>query len=158
MAIKEVEKDELEITKNWKDTVTIEFQTCRPIVNGSPVPRINNVFNLLFYSEGMNEPVGNIFYFDVNERNRSCEFGYKINPEFRNLGYGKQMLREFISHMFANKNYNKLYCQTASFNIPSIKMLRRLGFNLDGILREHHELGGKFYDDYIYSILKSEWV
>lgn len=157
MSLIEAEKDDLERIKNWNDSVTIEFQTCRPVLNGFPVTRINNVFNFLFYTEHSDIPMGNIFYFDVNERNRSCEFGYKINPDFRNQGYGKEMLKEFISYMFTKKNFNKLYCQTASFNIPSVKMLQRLGFNLDGILREHHELGGKFYDDYVYSVLKSEW-
>ncbi|MEH2115208.1 MAG: GNAT family protein [Nostoc sp.] len=33
----------------------------------------------------------------------------------------------------------------------------KLGFHRDGILREHHELDGKLWDDYIYSILRSEW-
>ena len=116
------------------------------------------MFYFLYYEEGISEPVGKIFYFDVNQRNRSCEFGYNIAPEFRNKGYGKKMLKEFINHMFTKENYNKLYCQTASFNIPSVKMLERLGFKRDGVLREHHELDGKLYDDYVYSLLSSEVV
>ena len=67
------------------------------------------------------------------------------------------MLTEFISHMFTDKNFNKLHCQTASFNEPSVKMLERLGFSRDAVLREHHELDGKLFDDYIYSIIRLEW-
>lgn len=158
MILKEISTDELEIIKDWYGRDSIEFQTCRPIVNNKPAVRINDVTNLLFYVEGMTEPAGNIFYFDVNERNRSCEFGYKVNPDFRNKGLGKLMLINFISHMFGNKNFNKLFCQTAEFNKPSVKMLERIGLKKDGTLREHHELNGKLYDDYVYSILRSEWM
>ena len=53
---------------------------------------------------------------------------------------------------------NKLYCQTGAFNLPSIKLLEKLNFHRDGILREHHELDGKLWDDYIYSVLRREWT
>ncbi len=157
MAIKEADRDGLLKVKNWPEPYRIEQQTCRPIIDGKPSPPIHNVLNFLFYVDNMTDPIGSIFYFNVNERNRSCELGYKINPDYRNKGYGKKMVQEFISHLFTTKDFNKLYCQTASFNKPSVKMLERLGFKRDGILREHHELDGKFYDDYVYSILLSEW-
>jgi ribosomal-protein-alanine N-acetyltransferase len=44
-----------------------------------------------------------------------------------------------------------------SFNIESIQLLEKTGFKRDGILRNHHELNEKFYDDYIFSILNKEW-
>ncbi len=157
MAIKEVCNDELLQIKNWPEPYSIEKQTCRPIIDGKPVPMIFKVFNYLFFTDNIKEPVGSIFYFSVNERNRSCEVGYKINPGYRNKGYGKEMLKEFISLLFTDKNFNKIYCQTASFNISSLKMLEGLGFKKDGILREHHELEGILYDDFVYSILRSEW-
>ena len=143
--------------KEWTAADRLEEVTCRPVINGKRVPRSEEVFHFLFYAENISEPAGYVSYFDINERNRSCEFGYCINPKFRNKGYGKTMLTEFITHMFTNTNLTKLYCQTASFNKPSVKMLESLGFKRDGILREHHELDGKFYDDYVYSVLRPEW-
>ena len=158
MLLKEVSTEELAIIKHWYGADRIEMQSCRPVVNNILTKPVFEVKNFLFFIDELAEPAGNVFYFDVNERNRSCEFGYKINPLYRNKGLGKLMLTQFISHMFGNKNYNKLYCQTAEFNKPSVKMLERIGFRKDGTLREHHELDGKLYDDYIYSILHSEWM
>lgn len=67
------------------------------------------------------------------------------------------MLITAIDYLLTTTELNKLYCQTAAFNIASVKLLDKLGFHRDGILREHHELDGKLWDDYIYSILRSEW-
>jgi hypothetical protein len=47
--------------------------------------------------------------------------------------------------------------QTASFNIPLVHLLESLGLNRDGVLRAHHELDGRFHDDYVYSLLKDKW-
>ena len=67
------------------------------------------------------------------------------------------MLITAIDYLFTTTELNKLYCQTAAFNIGSVKLLEKLSFHRDGILREHHELDGKLWDDYIYSILRSDW-
>ena len=47
---------------------------------------------------------------------------------------------------------NKLMVQTASFNEASLALMRSLGFREDGRLREHHERGGKLYDDVLFSL------
>ncbi|WP_115840406.1 GNAT family N-acetyltransferase [Gottschalkia purinilytica] len=54
-------------------------------------------------------------------------------------------------------NINKITAQVGSFNIESNMLLKSLGFRLDGVLREHHDLDGKLYDDYVYSLLKREY-
>ena len=59
--------------------------------------------------------------------------------------------------LFKNMELNKIYAQTGSFNIESIELLEKMGFQRDGILRNHHELNDVFYDDYIFSILNKEW-
>ncbi|MHC5814569.1 MAG: GNAT family N-acetyltransferase [Nostoc sp.] len=110
-----------------------------------------------FLMDGLEEPVGKFKYFDINPRNRSAEFEYTINPKWRNQGMGTKMLRTAINYLLATTKLNKLYCQTAAFNIASVKLLDKLGFHRDGILREHHELDGKLWDDYIYSILRNKW-
>lgn len=67
------------------------------------------------------------------------------------------MLITAINYLFSTTELNKLYCQTGAFNIASVQLLEKLNFHRDGILREHHELDCKMWDDYIYSILRSEW-
>lgn len=41
--------------------------------------------------------------------------------------------------------------------IPSICLLKKLGFQLDGRMREHYWINGQKYDQLVYSLLKNEW-
>jgi len=42
--------------------------------------------------DGVDEPMGRFRYFDLNPRSRSAEFGYTVNPQFRQQGIGTKML------------------------------------------------------------------
>ena len=146
--------------KEWcKHEGRIEERTCRPTHEGKKLPNSEERKTITFKIPGYDEPVGKFTYFDHNPRNRSCEFGYVLNPKYRGKNLSAKMIGACIDHLFKDQglNLNKLYCQTGSFNIPSVKTLEKLGMTRDAVLREHHELDGKFYDDYIYSILRSEW-
>ena len=143
--------------KDWLGQERLELMTCRPVINGKRVPPSDEVITLAFFDGKDENPVGKFSYFDMNLRNKSAEFGYRINPAKRGQGLGTQMLQAGINYVFQTTELNKLYCQTAAFNQPSIKLLEKLGFHRDGILREHHELDGHLYDDYLCSLLRREW-
>ena len=141
----------------WNDTSRLEEHTCRPVANGVRLPPTDRKLNLVFFDEGISEAVGRVQCFDFNSRNRSAEFGYSVNPLFRGRGVGRCMLTMAITALFDRESLNKLYCQTAEFNVASVRLLESLGMHRDGILREHHELDGKLWDDFVYSILQREW-
>jgi [ribosomal protein S5]-alanine N-acetyltransferase len=141
----------------WSQVSRLEEQTCRPILNGKRVAPGSEVVTFSFVMDGSDELVGRFAYFDLNPRNHSAEFGYTVNPQFRQRGIGTTMLNIAITHLFSTTMLNKLYCQTGAFNLASIKLLEKLNFHQDGVLREHHELDGKLWDDYIYSVLRRDW-
>ena len=141
----------------WSQSSRLEERTCRPVINGQRVPPCSDVITLSFLDDETGEPMGQFVYFDINPRNASAEFGYTVNPSYRQKGVGTRLLTTAITHLFSTTDLNKLYCQTAAFNLPSIKLLKKLNFHRDGILREHHELDGQLWDDYLYSILRREW-
>lgn len=101
--------------------------------------------------------IGRVSLFDYNPRNKAVELGYFIFKEFRNKGYGTEILECIQEFCFDKIEINKLIAQTGSFNKESIKLLEKSGFYREGILREHHEINGFLEDDYIYSILKKEY-
>jgi ribosomal-protein-alanine N-acetyltransferase len=148
------------IFSRWKTASRLEETTCRPIVKGKRIAPDDRVVTLSFFHENFSrlEPVGRFIYFDLNSRNRSTEFGYFVSPDHRNQGIGTTMLTFALDHLFATTDLNKLYCQTAAFNVPSVRLLEKLNFHKDGILREHHELDGTLWDDYVYSMLRREWT
>ena len=148
------------IFHSWNRASRLEERTCRPIIDGKRATPDNCVVPLAFFQDDIDtsELVGRFVYFDINPGNRSAEFGYIVSPKHRNQDIGTKMLTQALEHLFETTDLNKLYCQTAAFNVASIRLLEKLGFHKDGILRKHHELDGTLWDDIIYSILRHEWI
>lgn len=145
-----------DLFKKWQKEERMEKITCRETRKGKPFVN-SKTLSFSFFVGNTKEPVGKFNCFSINKRNKSCEFGYAVNPKQRGKGIGAKMVKQCVSYLFKNYDFNKLYCQTGSFNKPSIKILKSLGFHRDAVLREHHELNGKLVDDYVFSILRSEW-
>jgi len=157
---------------NWNITEKhFELYTCRPLKSQKSYEEyVNNMTDsiqsikdknyILVKKDNYSVPMGKIRLFDYNPRNHSAEFGYYLPEHNRNKGIGSIILEQFINISFDDNDYNlnKLYATTASNNIPSIKLLERYGFKMDGRLREHYWINESKYDQCVYSILKSEWI
>ena len=112
----------------WRAADRLERLTCRPVEDGKRVAPSSEAVTWAFLVDGREEPAGVFSCFDTNPRNRSAEFGYSIHPDMRGEGWGRRMLKEALDEVFASTRLNKLYCQTASFNAPSVRLLTALGF------------------------------
>ncbi len=157
---------------NWNITEEhFEQYTCRPLkLQASYDEYVNNMTDsihstkeknyILVKKDNNSVPLGKVRLFDYNPRNHSAEFGYYLPQQNRNKGLGSVILRKFINISFDGNDYNlnKLYATTASSNIPSMKLLEKHGFKVDGRLREHYWINGSKYDQCVYSILKSELI
>jgi len=157
---------------NWNITErSFEQYTCRPlklqksydeyvISMRASINSIKEKNYILVKKDNYSVPLGKIRLFDYNSRNHSAEFGYYLPEYNRNKGIGSIILGQFIKIAFEDNGYNlnKLCATTASNNIPSIKLLDKYGFSIDGRLREHYWINESKYDQCVYSILKSELI
>ena len=171
--LKEVSTDDekiLAVLHHWNEEETQrEWYTCRPIpplksleeyiqtTKNRLEQRIIRIFVLVDDKES---PYGKITAFDYNPRNQSAEFGYYLPQIHRGKGYGRSLVKTFLNVMFQDNSWqlNKLYATTASGNIPSVKLLERLGFHLDGIMREHYWIAEHVQNQLHYSFLKREYI
>lgn len=147
----------------WRDGM--ERMTCRPVTR-RPDEEIGDFFRSRLddpcsvlcgiYQEGP-LPVGKITASDYNPRNGSAEIGYYLLPDYRGRGLMRWSVSALCGLLFERAGLRKVYAQTGSFNEASVRLLRGLGFHLDGVLREHHELNGEFLDDCVFSLLRREY-
>ncbi|MBN1051271.1 N-acetyltransferase [Clostridium botulinum] len=165
--INKIDLNKLLYIYNWSSKEVQEKMTCRPIINRNRDESIKLYNSLLnsdtvyifgLYNLNNKELLGKITLFDYNSRNKSLEIGYYLLPDFRKKGYMNEAIKLILNLLFSKIDINKVYAQTASFNNDSNALLKLNNFKLDGVLREHHELNEVFYDDYIYSILRSEFI
>lgn len=142
--------------------------TCR-LVNNSPVKetyienlkyRIDNceieIYLLMLQKKS---PLGKVMVFNFNTRNQSAEFGYYLPLENRGKGLGTSMVKLFLGNIFnKDSELNQIYATTSSNNYFSVRLLEKLGFKLDGRLREQYWIDNMKYDQLLYSMLKKERI
>jgi aminoglycoside 6'-N-acetyltransferase len=89
----------------------------------------------------------------------NIDVGYGIaEPEYRGKGYAGEALALLLDYIFAAYPVERVSAYTDPQNIPSRRLLERLGFICEGTMRSaifHH---GDWRDLCIYGILRREWV
>jgi len=93
----------------------------------------------------------------IDWRNRRAELGYWLAREFEGRGVVTDACRLFIIRLFDEMDLNRVEIRCAAGNTKSIAIPRRLGFKLEGTLRDAELVNGRYHDLLVYGMLKSEW-
>lgn len=89
--------------------------------------------------------------------NNSAELGYDLAEAYCRRGIMTEALIAGIHAAYDEKGINRIQAITYVDNSASCKLLEKLGFKQEGIIREKHYFRGKYYDHFCYSLLKREW-
>lgn len=85
------------------------------------------------------------------------EIGYRILPAHQRQGYAREAVTALIDHLVEEHRVHRIVGLAASLNIPSVTLLRSLGFRLEGRFKESFLCDGTWIDDDYYAILAREW-
>ncbi|MCX6034680.1 MAG: GNAT family protein [Chloroflexi bacterium] len=103
--------------------------------------------------------IGNCETFDINWRTRSAEVGLFIGEKSCwNLGYGTEVMRLLLHHGFGTLNLNRIFLHVDAENLGGIRAYEKAGFIHEARLRESDYREGRYCDDLIMSVLRSEWT
>jgi Acetyltransferases, including N-acetylases of ribosomal proteins len=95
---------------------------------------------------------------NINYVSRHAMFSIFIaNQAYHNKGIGSASTKLIIEFAFKKLNLNKVYLQTSDRFVSAIKMYEKLGFQKEGIMRQHYYSNGKYEDKIIFSILKEDF-
>jgi RimJ/RimL family protein N-acetyltransferase len=112
---------------------------------------------LLAIENEQNRLVGWIFLKDIEHEHGRAGIGILLAPEARGQGYGRPAMEQMIDLGFHQLRLNKIYLTTRSTNEHAIALYKKIGFTVEGLLRKHAYLNGKYYDTYFMGLLRSEW-
>lgn len=156
-----VRKEDLELFLQWRSESSAGLRT-----GHRPLTSLNQeeFFKKLSFDNDMivftvctdEEPVGYVQLYPIDWKNRNAEVGIIMGRKRQGQGLGKETLRLIVDYGFKTLNLKRIYAEIYSYNKNSIKLFEKIGFKLEGKLREHHYWNGKFHDSLIYSILRSE--
>ncbi len=106
--------------------------------------------------KGKNHIIGTIGFNNFTPNHRA-NLGYDLQFEFWNQGYITEVLRAVIKYGFQELTINRIEAEVMQGNVASEKVLTKLGFAKEGILRQWMLWNEKHYDMTMYSLLQSEF-
>jgi RimJ/RimL family protein N-acetyltransferase len=91
-------------------------------------------------------------------KNRHAELGIMIGEKaYWNQGYGADAVRTLLGLAFGEMNLNRLYLRVDADNGRGIRCYEKVGFQREGTMREVVFKEGTYRDQYLMSILQSEF-
>ena len=101
---------------------------------------------------------GVIGFHGIDWPNRSASLGYWIDQGHEGKGLISLSVRAMTDHAFGSWQLNRMVIRCATANLRSRAIPERLGFTLEGTLRQAENLYGSYVDLVVYGILASEWA
>lgn len=104
-----------------------------------------------------NQFAGVVGFQKIDWLNRKVELGYWLGESFQGKGIMTDACRAVIDHAFRCWNLNRVQIQCATENAKSSAIPRRLGFTLEGTLREAQRLHEGYVDLQLFAMLAKDW-
>jgi RimJ/RimL family protein N-acetyltransferase len=83
--------------------------------------------------------------------------GYDLDPAHWGRGYATEAAKEMLRFGFETLGLHRAWSYHVAENERSAAVLRRLGFAVEGRLRENDWQRGAWHDTVVYGLLRSEW-
>ena len=164
---KPMEKDAFDQMLLFQDPEVMRFHGEEPYQSLQEVKdEINAFVELADKEDGMiwmiilketDQCIGDIGFFKWDKVNFRCEIGFKLKRDCWGKGLMSEAVTMILDFLFNELNLNRVEGLVDPKNAPSQKLLRRLGFQMEGVLRDYECEKGKFRDLQMNSLLKREW-
>ena len=87
-----------------------------------------------------------------------AELGYAMkSDEYKGKGYMSEAIKAILDYGFGPMGLNRVEAFVGRHNPPSLRMMDKFGFTLEGVMREHFNKNGNVQDSLCFSLLKKEY-
>ncbi|MCD5323227.1 MULTISPECIES: GNAT family N-acetyltransferase [Pontibacillus] len=125
------------------------------------------------YIHGANQDGADRFIYKINEEgktvghislgridyvNRSARIGKVfVHESMRGKGIAPQAVEKVLQLAFEDLNLHRVTLGVFHFNTSAIQCYKRVGFQTEGLLRDHRKVGEGYWSLYEMGILEHEW-
>lgn len=88
--------------------------------------------------------------------NRAADIGYVVRRDRWGQGYGTAIAEELIDFGFRRLQLHRLWATCIAENVGSARVLEKAGMRLEGRMRDHVLLRGRWRDSFLYAIVRDE--
>jgi RimJ/RimL family protein N-acetyltransferase len=86
------------------------------------------------------------------------EIGYGVAESHQGKGIATAAIRLLVDKIFTESMLRRLIAYVHEENQASRRVLEKLGFQEEGLLREHYIVNGAPVNEVLYGLLKREWA
>lgn len=102
-----------------------------------------------------NNPIGSIDLFDFDPTNKRAGIGILVTDKERNKGYASEALELLINYCFGTLQLHQIYCNIASNNEVSLRLFKKLNFDVVGLKRDWILVNEQWVDEYLLQLVKT---
>jgi RimJ/RimL family protein N-acetyltransferase len=125
------------------------------------IARVNEDKNVVVFAivlKTNDRVIGNTALHAIHPRNQQAGFGIMIGDKQEwNKGHGTEATRLILRYAFDTLNLHRIWLHVYEDNQRAIRSYEKVGFRLEGKLREHVYRDGRFWDVLTMGILRKEW-
>ncbi|KAA8922319.1 GNAT family N-acetyltransferase [Thermoplasma sp.] len=105
----------------------------------------SEVFRVDFLIKFEGRPAGVIGLSEINRTDSNAHVGYWVGKKFRGKGIATEALHLIVKYS-RDMKIHRLYTSVVEFNFPSMIVLMRNGFRIEGRESDAIRIGGRYYD------------
>ncbi len=117
-------------------------------------PGAETRFRVIIEKEG--EPMGTIGLYLYSKEHKRAEMGYDLMREHWGKGYTTEAVKAIVDHGFNTLGLVRVEATVDSENGASARVLEKVGFTHEGTLRKRFYHDGKWHDEMVFGLLKSD--
>ena len=132
----------------------------RPVATGSPYDAKEPSESAAVFSAVAVDGdvlVGETLLWGTDLHNRYAHVGISLLPTARGRGFGTEILELLAGYGFDVLGLHRLQVETLADNAPMVAAAERVGFRLEGHLRQSAWVLGAFADEVVLGLLAHEW-
>jgi RimJ/RimL family protein N-acetyltransferase len=94
----------------------------------------------------------------IDTRNRHAQFGISLGDKTAwGKGYGTEATRLIVRYAFETLNLHRVWLHVYEYNPRGHRVYEKVGFQLEGRLRQDTFRDGRYWDTLVMGLLRDEW-
>ncbi len=115
------------------------------------------LFNWMVASRSDDALIGTCALFRIERRHRRAEIGYSLRSDQWGRGFAVESVSLMLDWAFRTLHLHRIEADIDPRNDSSRRLLERLGFASEGVLRERYFVGDEVSDTELFGLLAADW-
>ena len=120
-------------------------------------PRPGEWLQLAIVLNATQTMLGDCAFHLLAEDDRQAEIGFTLAGPYQGQGYASEAVTRLLEYLFDDQKLHRVQANCDPRNLPSTRLLERVGMRHEGRLIKSLWFKGEWVDEDWYAILREEW-